>query len=663
MRFSRLVTAGVCAWLLACGSGKHKKALTCDASECGPDEAAGTPGMTDDAGAPSTAGKAGAGNMEPDASVDAGAGGSSAEAGASGDESELQISVVGNGTVAVSNAAACLSSSCSYPTSAGTTFALQAKTGADSRFVGWSGDCAGTKLSTSVAVSGVTACTATFLVQRAVAAAVTGEGGGSVASDPDLSCGPKGCSGEVDDNSNVTFTATPKAGFGFVKWTGSPACDGKTTPHITVKVTEDLSCNATFANQFKLTVSAAGATVQVGVLSGSCDALTCSANADASASFHAAVPPAGFRFTGWSGDAVCTGTTNPLVVAHVEGDIACVANYKARFTVTGLLAAGLTGAVEASSANVDADCAGNLCTLDAGTTATLKAPTIAGSRLTSWSGAGCLLANQSGYGMTVTPTTTNVTCTANYAAGVSVSGTVVGATGTVAAASTSAGASCTPGACGIDAGGSVVLTAPDLLPTYRFRGWAGDAGCAGATLQTTLSNVTSSKACSAVYVQQFTIASVANAGGTVSAKNGAATCSGNSCTVDLDAAVTLTAVPNTASGYHFTGWSGASCTPASPTFSLKNVNTTCTASFALDTFTIAAIAGTNGSVSATRGDTNAVCAGATCTVNYGVNVSLAGLPKTNYHFNGWSGTGCTPTGSNPLALKNVSATCNASFAL
>ncbi|MEO6599868.1 MAG: hypothetical protein ABIQ16_08360 [Polyangiaceae bacterium] len=602
--------------------------------------------------------------MEPDASVDAGAGGSPSEAGASGDESELQIVILGNGTVAVSNAAACLSSPCSYPTSAGTTFALEAKTGADSRFVGWSGDCTGTKLSTSVAVSGVTVCTATFVVQRAVAAAVAGEGGGSVVSDPDLSCGPTGCSGEVDDNSTVTFTATPKAGFGFVEWTGSPECDGKTTPNITVKITKDLSCNATFAKQFKLTVSAAGATVQVGVLSGSCDALTCPANADASASFHATAPPAGFRFTGWSGDAVCTGTTNPLVVTHIASDITCVANYKARFTATGLVAAGLTGSVEASSANVDANCTGNVCTLDAGTTATLKAPTIAGSRLTGWSGAGCLVANQSGYGITITPTTANLTCTANYAAGVSVSGTVVGATGTVAAASTSAGASCTPGACGIDAGGSVALTAPNLLPTYRFSGWTGDAGCSGATLQITLSNVTSSKACSAVYVQQFTIASVANAGGTVSAKNGATPCAGNSCTVDFETPVTLTAVPNTASGYHFTVWAGAACTPAaSPTLTLKNVNTTCTASFALDTFTIAAVAGTNGSVSATRGDTNAVCAGATCTVNYGVNVSLAGLPNTNYHFNGWTGASCTPTGNNPLALKNLSATCNATFAL
>lgn len=666
MRFSWLVTAGVCAWLVACGGSSHKKALECDASECGPDEAAGTPGMVGDAGAPSAGGRDAGVDMEPDASLEAGAGGAppEPEAGATGAESELQVVIVGNGTVAVSGAAACLSSACTYAAIAGTSFSLQAKPGADSRFVGWSGDCAGSKPNTSVAVNGVTACTATFVVQRAVAAAVAGDGGGSVVSDPDLSCGATGCNGEVDNHSTVKLTATPASGFGFVKWTGSRACDGLTQAVISVEVTQDLSCNATFAKQFQLAVSAAGASVQVGVKNDGCDALTCSANADSSASFHAAVAPSGFRFTGWSGDAACTGTDNPLVVTHIASNITCVANYKARFTATGVVATGFTGSVQASSANVDAVCQGNTCSLDAGTTATLKAPTIAGSRLTGWTGTGCLAANQSGYGITVTPTTANITCTAAYAAGVSVSGTVVGATGTVTATSTSPGATCTPGACGIDAGGSVTLSAPNLLPAYRFVNWTGDAGCAGTALQVTVSNVATSTACVANYKQQFTIAATANTGGSVTAKNGATACAGNSCTVDVETPVALAAQPNTAAGYHFSGWLGPNCTPAAnPTLTLTNVNTTCVASFALDTFTIAAVAGTNGSVSATRADTGAVCAGSTCTVNFGVNVSLAGLPNTNYHFNGWTGTNCAPTGNNPLTLKSLNATCNAAFAI
>ncbi|MET0794353.1 MAG: hypothetical protein ABW061_22715, partial [Polyangiaceae bacterium] len=435
MRFSWLVTTGVCAWLVACGSGTHKKTLICDAALCGPDEAAGAAGMNEEGGGPSAGGKDAGIDVQPDASLEAGAGGSPSEAGAggSGNESELRIRIEGNGSVSVSDAAACLASPCSYSAEAGSIFTLQAKTGADSRFVGWSGDCSGSKLTTSIAVNGTKECTATFVVQRAVAAAVAGEGGGSVVSDPNLNCDPDGCSGEVDNQSTVTFTATAAAGFGFVKWTGSPECEGKTKPSLSVEVTKDLSCNATFAKRFTVSVSATGASAQVGVLSGSCDALSCSVNADADASFHADPAPTGFRFSGWSGDAVCTGIANPLLLSHIGSDVSCIANYKARFTATGLVAAGLPGTVEASSANVDAQCTGNTCTLDAGTTATLKAPTIAGSRLTGWSGTGCLATNQSGAGITVTPTTGNVTCTANYAAGVSVSGTVVGATGSVTA--------------------------------------------------------------------------------------------------------------------------------------------------------------------------------------------------------------------------------------
>ncbi len=664
MRFSWLVTAGVCAWLVACGSGNHKKALMCDASECGPDLDAGASGIGE-GGAPGAEKDAGM-DAQPDAGAppdepDSGM----PQAGESGaGDGELSLEIAGNGTIAVTDAAACLTSPCSYPASAGTVFALQAKPGADSRFVGWSGDCTGTKLGTSVTVNGATHCVATFVALRAVAAAVSAAGGGSVTSKPDLSCNDDGCKGEVDNHSTVTLTATADPGFGFVQWTGSPECQGKTQASITIEITQDLACNAVFAKQFTVSVSAAGASAPVGVATGKCDALSCVAAAGAMASFHAPIVP-GYRFTGWSGDTLCTGTVNPLLIDSVASDIACVANYAARLTATGVVGGGLGGAVEASSGDVNATCLGNSCTLDAGTTATLKAPTIAGYALTSWSGAGCLAANQSGSGITVTPSNANVTCTANYTPGLSVSGTVVGATGTVNATSTSTTATCSAGICSkVSPGDSVTLTAPTLLPTYRFTGWSGDAGCAGGTAQITLTNVTTSKSCAASYVQQFTIASLAGAGGTVSAKNGATACGGNSCTVDAGTGVALGAVADTANGYHFVTWSGAGCTPAaSNPLTLANVNATCTASFALDTFTIAATAGTNGSVSATRGDTNQQCAGNSCTVNYGVNVSLAAAPAANYHFNGWAGAGCAPTGSTPLSLKSLNATCAAAFAI
>ena len=631
----------------------------CDQTEC-PDGEAGMP----DSGTPPTP-EGGEGGAPPDVGpvADAGeAGAITASGGATSSDSELIIVLEGNGTVTVSGEAACLSSPCSYLTVLGVMFQLQAKPGADSRFVGWSGDCSGDMPSTSVAVSGPRECIATFAVQRAVSAAVGATGGGTVVTDPNLSCNASGCKGQVDDHSSVTLKATPKAGFRFVNWTGGSECEGIAQATLGIQVTQDVACTATFAKQYGLAVSAVGANAKISVTNGNCIALACQADADTSATFEAS-PVAGYRFTGWTGDSLCTGTTSPLVIAKVNTDITCLANYVARFTATGLIGGGLAGTVSATG-DVNATCPstpGNTCTADANTKVTLLAPTIAGNYLANWSGC---TGTQSGNGIVVTPTTANVTCTANYVVGVSVTGTVVGATGTVTATSASPGSDCTKtlGSCTISSGGTVTLAAPTSIVGYRFNGWSGDAGCTGATTTIVLSNVISSKSCSANYVQQFTIASVTSPGGTVSASKGGGPCAGNSCTVDKDVSVSLGATPDTANGYHFNSWTGAGCPGANNPLTLVNVTATCTATFGLDTFTITAKSGTGGNATATRLDTNVECGGDSCAVTFGTPVRLDAIPATNYHFSGWTGANC-PTTGNPITLKNVTATCTAAFAI
>ncbi|MEP7050827.1 MAG: hypothetical protein ABJB12_10755 [Pseudomonadota bacterium] len=675
MRLGWLVSAGVCALFVACSGSTHKKVLLCDAAVCNPVEAGGAAGAADNQ--PGEAGTAGAaeGGAGPGPSADAGApgaqdagpneeaGGAGPDAGPPPPSATLEVTLAGNGSVAVTDADACLAGPCQYPLTDGALLTLEAKPGPGSRFVGWSGACMGATPITTVTVSGLKECNATFALQRAVSVSVDVAGNGTVSTDPSVGCAAQGCSGQVDDNSTLTLHAIASAGYRFVSWTGSSACEGSELATLPLVITADLTCIAKFSQQYQVSVSALGAAgAMPSVHTGTCTALSCLADGGTMATFNVpAIDPTGFRFAGWTGDAQCTGTGKTLVLA-VTSNIACVANYRARYRVSGVVGSGLAGTVTATSADVNSTCSTNSCLVDAGTSTTLVAPTISGYRLTGWTGAGCPTTGQ-GNGLTVTPTTAEVVCTATYALGVSVTGTVVGATGAVTATSTSPGAACTPGGCGIDAGGSVSLTAPNLLPTFRFVNWTGDAGCAGAALTLALANVTSSKSCHANYLQQFTIVAKANAGGTASAAFGAAACANGSCTVDAGTGVVLTATPDAANGYHFTSWTGTNCAPpgTSP-ITLSNLNTTCTANFALNTFTITASAGTNGSVTATRADTNTQCGGASCTVSFGTNVALAATPAPHYHFAGWAGAGCPTTGT-PITLKNVNATCNATFAI
>ncbi len=674
MRLGWLVTAGVCALFVACGGSNHKKVPICDAAVCNTVDAAGAAGMSADT-QPGEAGAGGAADAgtEPDASADAGAPpileagppmedagpDASPEAGPPPPTSTLEVTLSGNGSVAVTDAAACLTGPCQYALMDGTLLTLEAKPGPDSRFVGWSGACAGTTPITMVTVSGLKECIATFALERAVSVSVDVAGSGTVSTDPDVSCTALGCSGKVDDKSNLTLHAMPAAGYRFLNWVGSAACQGSTQATLALVINADLACTAKFSKQYTVSVSAVGAAATVSVQTGACTATACAADSGSNAKFNAAAVN-GFRFTGWTGDAQCTGIGAPLDLV-VTSNIACVANYVARFKVSGLVGSGLTGTVTATSADPSSTCSSG-CLVDAGKSTTLVAPTINGYRLTGWTGAGCPATGQ-GNGLTVTPTTGDIVCTAIYALGVSVTGTVVGAAGTVAASSTSPGQICTPGGCSIDSGGSVSLVAPNLLPTFRFVNWTGDAGCAGGALTLTLTNVTSSKACTANYLQQFTIIAKANPGGTATAAFNGNACANGSCTVDVNTGVVLTATPDVANGYHFVSWAGTNCAPPgiSP-ITLTNLNTTCTANFALNTFTITAIAGTNGSVTATRPD-NTQCGGASCLVNFGTNVTLAATPALHYHFAGWSGPSCTPTGTQSIVLKNLNTTCNAAFAI
>jgi hypothetical protein len=447
------------------------------------------------------------------------------------------------------------------------------------------------------------------------------------------------------------------------------ACGNSDDPAVTAECGPSKACPAGFTCSAdgrclatpKLTVKAAtdqsGATATV--TAGSCSGPTCEVESGQTVTFTASAAPAGTRFSGWTGDPACTGTS-PVLSVVITAATSCKAVYVRRFQVTGRIQDGLSGAVAASSPDATATCAGATCTVDSGGAVTLLAPTLAGYRVTGWTGAGCDQGVVAGQGITLRPSSGDLTCTAAYVLGVSVSGTVVGATGAVTASSPSGGR-CSAGSCTIDAGGEVVLTAPTIDGT-RFLGWSGDPGCAGTSPMLDLKDVRTTTSCVAGYVARYTVSVSQAANGTATAAADAASCAGKlctcsggtTCTVDQGATVNVVATP--ATGYHFTSWSGTGCAGTTATLPLTNTSAACVPAFAPDTFKV------TGAVSPAGAGTVAVtCPGGSCDqVPYGASVTFTATPASGHAFAHWD---CNGGDTHDATTVTVTAplTCTASF--
>jgi hypothetical protein len=197
----------------------------------------------------------------------------------------------------------------------------------------------------------------------------------------------------------------------------------------------------------------------------------------------------------------------------------------------------------------------------------------------------------------------------------------------VAASSPSGGAACAGASCTVDAGSSVTLTETPAAG-YRFGGWSG--ACSGSAPICTFSNVTADQTATATFVRRYTVSGAANpaAGGSVSATSGApgSVCNANTCAVDAGDTVTLRANP--ASGYKFTGWSGA-CTGTADSCTLSNVNSDLSAVAAFEP--LAGSTSTSGSSTVTASKDGKVPTGITvhcprpCTF---IGIGKVTLPKS-----------------------------------
>ncbi|WP_295454593.1 hypothetical protein [uncultured Thiodictyon sp.] len=309
----------------------------------------------------------------------------------------------------------------------------------------------------------------------------------------------------------------------------------------------------------------------------------------------------GYTFSAFSGD--CTGATCELT--NVTSAMAVTATFTLNtYPIT---------ASASPTAGGTASCTPN--PVGYGGSSTCTATPATGYTFSAWSGdctgATCALSNVTAAKVVTATFTLNtyaITATASPAVG-----------GTV---------SCTPNP--VDYGGSSTCTATPATG-YTFSAWSGD--CTGATCA--LSNVTAAKAVTATFTLNnytLTVAKTGTGSGTV----------GGGGTFAYNTQVTPTATA--ATGSTLTGWNPASCASA---FALT-ANTTCTATFTLNTY------GVTASASPVAGGT------ASCTPNpvgYGGSSTCTATANTGYAFSAWSGdcTGVTCALSNVTAAKSVTA--------
>jgi hypothetical protein len=188
----------------------------------------------------------------------------------------------------------------------------------------------------------------------------------------------------------------------------------------------------------------------------------------------------------------------------------------------------------------------------------------------------------------------------------------------------------------VEYGGSGSLVTAVADSGYHFAGW--NDGVATAARQDT--NVKANVTATANFaVDTFTLTYTAGTNGSISGTTPQSVPKGGNGT-------SVTAVANT--GYHFTSWSDGLTTAVRQDTNIT-ANKSVTANFAIDTFTLTYICGSNGALSGTTSQT----------VNYGANGSqVTATAVTGYHFAGWSdGRTDNPRQDNNVT-HNINVTAN-----
>ncbi len=414
-----------------------------------------------------------------------------------------------------------------------------------------------------------------------------------------------------------TFTITPNTGYNVSSVLVDGASVGAVTSYTFSNVTAAHTISATFAaNTFTITASAGSN----GSISPS-GAVT--VNSGAGRTF-AITPASGYHVSSVLVDGASVGAVTSYAFSNVTANHTISATFAANtFTITA--SAGSNGSISPSGA----------VTVNSGAGQTFAITPASGYNVSS------VLVDGASVGAVTSYAFSNVT--ANH----TISATFAANTFTITASAGSNGSISPSGAVTVNSGAGQTFA---ITPStgYNVSSVLVDGASVGAVTSYAFSNVTANHTIAATFViDPYTITASAGANGSISPSG--------AVTVNYGAAKTFTITPNT--GYNVSSVlvDGASVgAVTSYAFSNVTANHTISATFAANTFTITASAGSNGSIS----PSGAV------TVNSGAGQTFAITPSTGYNVSSVLVDGASVGAVTSYAFSNVTAnhTISATFA-
>ncbi len=424
-----------------------------------------------------------------------------------------------------------------------------------------------------------------------------------------------------DDGTVVNISATPAAGYRFVKWIGGVADSSSASTTVTMSANKTVT--ASFQKTYNLTMAVnpagGGTTTPTSGVTTYDDETIVSISS---------TPSTGYRFVKWTGGVADSTSASTTVTMNANKTVT------AHFVVVDTL----TMVVNPVSEGTTSPAIG-IYTYDAGTVVNITATANSGYAFSNWTGE---VANPNSASTTVTMNS-NKTVTANF---------VTEYTLTMAVNPANSGTT-TPSVGDHNYGsGNVVNISASPAAGYRFVKWPG--GVADSNNSSTTVTISTNKIVTANFQKTYNLTMA------VSPTGGATTTPAIGVhTYDDGTVVNISTTPS--KGYQFVKWTGgvADSTSVSTTVTM-NANKTVTANFmavvTIDTLNMAVIPAGEGTTTPAIG---------VHTYNDGTVVNISATPAAGYHFASWIGgvVDSTNNSTNLIMNSNKNVAANFGFVL